>query len=200
MPERLRLPVLVLAMIAIQAITLAAFGQPPICTCGTVRLWSGEILSPENSQQITDWYTPSHVIHGLLFYGILRWLFPKLPLIGVVAAALAVEIGWELLENSPLIIDRYRAQALAQGYSGDSVLNSVCDSLAMLSGLTLARFLPVRLTVGLAVAAEIFTAVMVRDNLTLNVIQLLVPSPTISAWQAQGGLASAPIATAAPAP
>jgi len=194
MSERLGIAIVIVVVLAIQAATLYSFGQPPICACGFVRLWSGDILSVENSQQISDWYTPSHIIHGILFYGLLRWLFPRVPLIFIVAGALAIEVTWELLENSPMIIERYRQQALAQGYSGDSILNSVCDSLAMLGGMTIARFLPVRLTVALVIAAEIFTAVMVRDNLTLNVIQLIAPSKTISAWQAKGGLVSAPMA------
>lgn len=177
------------AALIFQAIVLYAMGQPPICACGTVRLWVGAVLSPENSQQLTDWYTPSHVIHGMLFFALGRLLFrgrwsPVLALV----LALGIEVAWELIENSPPIIARYREQSLAQGYSGDSILNSLCDTLAMLIGFGLALRLPIRASVGLAVAAELFTGLMIRDNLTLNVVQLLVPSKTISAWQAEGGL------------
>jgi hypothetical protein len=184
---------LVGALVA-QAMVLHLMGQPAICACGSVRLWAGTVLGPENSQQITDWYTPSHVIHGLLFYA-LGWLLlrGRSPLLAL-ALALGIEIGWELVENSPLVIDRYREQALAQGYSGDSILNSLCDTTAMLIGYWLASRLPVRASVALALAAELFTAVMIRDNLTLNVIQLLAPSQAISAWQADGGLYGAPTA------
>jgi hypothetical protein len=184
---------LVGALVA-QAMVLHLMGQPAICACGSVRLWAGTVLGPENSQQITDWYTPSHVIHGLLFYA-LGWLLlrGRSPLLAL-ALALGIEIGWELVENSPLVIDRYREQALAQGYSGDSILNSLCDTTAMLIGYWLAFRLPVRASVALALAAELFTAVMIRDNLTLNVVQLLAPSKAISAWQAEGGLYGAPTA------
>ena len=182
---------LVGALVA-QAMLLHLMGQPVICACGSVRLWAGTVLGPENSQQITDWYTPSHVIHGLLFYA-LGWLLlrGRSPFLAL-ALALGIEIGWELVENSPSMIARYREQALAQGYSGDSILNSLCDTTAMLIGYWLASRLPVRASVALALIAELFTAVMIRDNLTLNVIQLLAPSKAISAWQAEGGLYGAP--------
>ena len=186
-------PLLLIAFaIAVQASLLAWVGQPLICTCGVVRLWVGDVMSAETSQQITDWYTPSHVIHGLLFYA-LGWLLlrGRSPLLAL-ALALGIEIGWELVENSPSMIARYREQALAQGYSGDSILNSLCDTTAMLIGYWLASRLPVRASVALALAAELFTAVMIRDNLTLNVVQLLVPSKAISAWQAEGGVYGAP--------
>lgn len=180
---------IVACALIVQATVLYVVGQPPICACGTVRLWVGQVLSPENSQQITDWYTPSHVIHGLLFFALARLLFRgRWSLLLALSLALGIEVAWELTENSPAIIARYREQSLAQGYSGDSILNSLCDTLAMLTGFWLAARLPVRASIALAIAAELFTGVMIRDNLTLNVVQLLVPSKAISAWQAEGGL------------
>lgn len=177
----------------VQAAVLYAMGQPPVCACGTVRFWVGTVLSPENSQQLTDWYTPSHVIHGMLFFALGRLLLRgRWSSVFALALALGIEVAWELTENSPPVIARYREQALAQGYSGDSILNSLCDTLAMLVGFGLAARLPVRASLALALAAELFTAVMIRDNLTLNVIQLIVPSKSISAWQAEGGLYSSP--------
>lgn len=175
----------------VQATILFLMGQPPISASGSIRLWAGPVLSPENSQQIWDWYTPSHVIHGLLFYALGRLLLRGRPLLFAVVLALGIEIAWELAENSPPVIARYRETALAQGYSGDSILNSLSDTTSMLIGFWLAWRLPVRLSIALALAAELFTGVMVRDNLTLNVIQLIAPNPTISAWQAEGGLIGA---------
>lgn len=171
------------AVFAVQALALAAMGQPAICTCGTVSLWQGDVLGPENSQQLTDWYTFSHVLHGMIFYAALRIFAPRLPLLAALAIALGVECAWELVENSPAVIDRYRAQALAQGYSGDSIVNSLSDTTAATLGFFLARALPTRWSIGLAVAAEIFTGAMVRDNLTLNVIQLIHPVDAVAAWQ-----------------
>lgn len=182
------------AALIIQAGVLYVMGQPPICACGTVRLWAGAVLSPENSQQITDWYTPSHVIHGMLFFALGHLLFrtQRWPTVFALGLALGIEVAWELIENSPPVIARYREQALAQGYSGDSILNSVSDTLAMLVGFWMAGRLPVRASIALALVAELFTGLMIRDNLTLNVVQLLAPSKAISAWQAEGGVYGAP--------
>ncbi len=198
-PRDARSPLLLAAAVALVALTLAlqggilhVMGQPPICTCGVVRVWVGDVRGPENSQQITDWYTFSHVIHGMIFYGATRLVAPRLPLLAALAIALGIEAAWELLENSPMVIERYRAQALAQGYNGDSILNSLSDTLAMALGFALARILPSRATIGLALAFEIFTAVMIRDNLTLNVIQLIHPVEAIAAWQGGLGGASSP--------
>lgn len=185
--------VLTVAALTAQAAVLYAMGQPPICACGTVRLWAGTVLGPENSQQLADWYTPSHIIHGMLFFALGRLLLRgKWSPILAMALALGIEIAWELVENSPPVIARYREQALAQGYSGDSILNSLSDTLAMLIGFWIAARLPVRASIALALAAELFTGLMIRDNLTLNVVQLLVPNKAISAWQAEGGVCGAP--------
>ena len=173
-------------LVVLQALVLLAMGQPPICTCGYVKLWHGVVLSDENSQQIADWYTFSHIIHGIAFYFILWLIAPKSSVWLRFAIAIAVEVGWEILENTPMIIDRYRETALAQGYFGDSVINSIFDTLAAAFGFFIARTFPVWLTVALVVALEVFVGYMIRDNLTLNIIQLLSPSEAISRWQAGG--------------
>ena len=152
-----RAAALIALVLVVQAGVLHALGQPAICTCGMVRFWTGDVLGPENSQQITDWYTFSHVIHGMIFYALGRLALPRAPLLLLLALALGVEAAWELAENSPTMIERYRAQALAQGYSGDSVLNSLSDTLAMVAGFTVARLAPARATIATALAFEIFT-------------------------------------------
>jgi hypothetical protein len=186
-PDRIPLRtylVIALALIAMQAAVLYAFGQPPICKCGYVTLWQGVVNSPENSQQLTDWYTFTHVLHGFAWYLLLYLVAPRAPIGMRFAIAMGIEAGWEVLENSPIIIERYRQLALAQGYSGDSIVNSVSDTLAMALGFLLARKLPVLVTVGIAVAEELIVAYVIRDNLTLNVIQLIHPFEAISRWQA----------------
>lgn len=173
-----------ISLIALQAFVLYIFGQPPICECGYVKLWEGIVLSSGNSQHLTDWYTPSHVIHGILFYLGLWFFFPKTPVAMRLALAAGVEVGWEIIENTPWIIDRYREQALAQGYIGDSILNSVSDTLAMVGGFFLAWRAPVWLSVALVVGLELFVMHAIRDGLVLNIIQLLHPIEAISEWQA----------------
>lgn len=172
-----------LLMVAVQAAVLHAMGQPAVCACGHVRLWQGDVIGPENSQQITDWYTPSHVIHGFLFYALAQLVLRRRPLAARLALAVAIEVAWELIENSPPVIARYRQQALAQGYVGDSILNSVVDTVAMAAGFLLARLVPVGATVGLAIAMEVAVAWAIRDNLTLNVVQFIHPIEAVSRWQ-----------------
>ncbi|MFZ9394965.1 MAG: DUF2585 domain-containing protein [Erythrobacter sp.] len=185
----------ILASLGIALATLALLllmDRPPICECGTIKLWHGNINSSGNSQHISDWYTPSHVIHGMLFYGLAWLLFVRQGIGGQGSAkwglvlAVALEAAWEVVENTPFVIDRYRSVTVNWGYSGDSVLNSMADLGWMSLGFFLALRLPVKLTVALALAMEVLVAIVVRDNLTLNVIMLLWPIDAIAQWQAGG--------------
>ncbi len=179
-----------LAIIAAVCAALLAAGRVPICTCGTVKLWWGEVQSSENSQHIADWYSFSHVIHGLLFFWFAHLLWRKWRLLGgrpavwALPIAVAFEGLWELLENSPLIINRYRAVTMSYGYEGDSVINSLSDIGCMVLGFVLAARLPARASIAMAAAFELFTLAMIRDNLTLNVVMLVWPVEAIRHWQA----------------
>lgn len=183
------------AALVLSLVTLAilfAMDRPPICECGYVSLWHGDINSSGNSQHLSDWYTPSHIIHGMLFYGLGWLLFSRLGLCGKAAGrwsftlAIALEAAWEIIENTPMIIDRYRSVTVNWGYSGDSIINSMADLGWMSLGFWLALKLPVRVTVVVAVIMEIVVALVVRDNLTLNVIMLIWPVDAIREWQAVG--------------
>jgi len=169
-------------LMGIGAAVLFAMGRPPICACGHVDLWHGAVDSG-NSQHIADWYTPSHVIHGFLFYALGWWLLRSRPMGERLIAAVVIEAAWEVLENTPLVIDRYREATIALGYSGDTVLNSVSDIGFMVAGFLIARRLPVWATIAIGVALELLTLWVIRDNLTLNVVMLLWPVDAIKIWQ-----------------
>jgi hypothetical protein len=173
----------VLGLMALQAVVLHVLGRVWICSCGTIRFWVGDIHSAELSQQIFDWYTPSHVIHGMIFYGLLHLWLPRTPVLARLAMAVGLEAAWEIAENSPFVIEAYRKQALAAGYVGDSILNSLLDTVAMMTGFALARLLPWQATLALAVAAEIAVGALVHDNLTLNILNFIHRFPAIEAWQ-----------------
>ena len=171
-------------LVALAAVALYALGRPPICTCGEVKLWVSAVQSADNSQHVADWYTPSHVIHGFLFYW-LGWLFLRRNPIGErFVMAVAIEAAWELLENSDYMINRYREATIALGYTGDSILNSLFDIGWMVLGFLIAQRLPARGTIALALALELLALWAVRDNLTLNVLMLIAPSDAVREWQA----------------
>jgi hypothetical protein len=173
-------------VVIIAAAVLLAMGRVPICKCGTVKLWHGTVMSAENSQHLSDWYTFSHVIHGFAFYGAAWLIGRRFPLAWRLAAATALEAGWEILENTDMVINRYREATIALDYYGDSVVNSVSDIAAMMLGFTLASRLPVRATLALTAVMEIGVLLVIRDNLTLNILMLLYPIDEVRRWQAGG--------------
>lgn len=195
-----------LALALVGAAVLWLMGRVPICSCGYVALWHGDPHSAENSQHLFDWYTPSHVLHGLVFYAALRpflvapapaWPLaaPLLARLGLrpaagmgplLRAATAIEVAWEIVENSPPVIARYREATIALGYTGDSIVNSMADVAAMWAGLLFAARAPVWASVALFAGAEILTGVVIRDGLLLNVLMLLWPLEAVLRWQ-QGG-------------
>jgi Protein of unknown function (DUF2585) len=174
----------VVVIVATTAAILLSMGREPICKCGDVKLWHGVVVSAENSQHISDWYTPSHVIHGIAFYGLL-WLVARRRPIGTrLVAATIIESSWEILENTPFIINRYREATIALDYYGDSVINSISDIGWMTFGFALASRLPVWATIALVVIAEVGVGYAIRDNLALNILMLVYPIEAVRRWQA----------------
>ncbi len=185
MLTRKNLPYFCAALIvALTAIWLLWIGREPICKCGYVKLWHGQTLSAENSQHIADWYTPSHLLHGLIFYALLWLLARRVPFGWRLAIATLIEAAWEIVENSDAVIERYRAVTISLDYYGDSVLNSVADIMAMMLGFFLASRLPVWVTVALIIGFEALTMYLIRDGLALNVLMLISPLDAVRDWQA----------------
>lgn len=178
-------PILItLGIILLTAAYLLWIGREPICKCGYVKLWHGEVVSAENSQHLSDWYTPSHIIHGLLFFGALWLVARRLSFGWRLAIATLLECAWEIVENSDAVIERYRTVTISLDYYGDSVINTVFDVLAMILGFWLAARLPVWATVALIILFEGVTMLVIRDGLALNVLMLLYPLDWVAEWQA----------------
>jgi len=181
-----------LALLALAVAILFAMDRPPICTCGYVELWHGVVQSSGNSQHLADWYSPSHFTHGLIMYFLAWLLWRKWKLFGgkparwALPIAVMVEAAWEIAENTPMVIDRYRAVTVSFGYSGDSIVNSAADIGWMIAGFVVATRLPAWASVALALLFELLTLWIIRDNLTLNVIMLFWPVEAIRQWQGMG--------------
>lgn len=182
----MRAAVAAVLILAVTAGLLFLMGRPAICTCGAIDLWVGSANSSRTSQMLSDWYSASHVVHGFLFFAILGLLFRRWPMERRFLVALSLESAWEIVENTPLVINRYREATAALGYTGDSVLNSMSDIAMMALGFWLARKLPVWWSVAIVLALELVPFFVIRDNLTLNIWMLLAPNEAIKSWQSGG--------------
>jgi Protein of unknown function (DUF2585) len=186
MSIRSRATLATLILVAAAAAILLAMGRPPICTCGTVALWEPSALSSRTSQMLADWYSPSHLVHGFLFYAALWLVARHWPVERRFLVALLVEAAWEVIENTPMVIDRYREATTAIGYTCDSVINSLSDIAMMALGFLAARRLPLWASIVVVLVLELVPLFVIRDNLTLNVWMLLAPNDAIRAWQGGG--------------
>jgi hypothetical protein len=177
-------PWLVLAgVLVIAALALRIQGRLWICKCGYVAFWCGDINSSGASQHLFDPYTFTHVIHGFLFLGLVYLLWPRLEASWKIVVAIALEALWEVIENSTIVIERYRSQTISLGYTGDTIVNTFGDLIACIVGALVARRLGAARTIALTIVIELVLLFTVRDNLLLNIIMLFYPSEAIRQWQ-----------------
>jgi hypothetical protein len=167
-------------------ILLRSQGRLWLCSCDYLLLWSGDPWGPDNSQHLLDPYSFTHLIHGFLLCGLLALAVPKLSVAWRLWLAISIEAVWELIENSEFVIQRYREETAALGYHGDTIVNSFGDLLACGLGFLLAQQLGFRRTFAVFVLTEVALAILIRDNLTLNVVMLIHPIEAIKEWQAAG--------------
>ena len=179
------IPILIIFILGVFTAILYGMGRVPVCTCG-IGLWEGSAWSNATSQHLFDPYTFSHILHGIIFYAVLSFMWKRSTVKQRLMAALLIEIAWEILENSPLIINRYRAATASLDYTGDSILNSVGDVLSCLAGFWLVWKLPIKITIAIVIVVELLMLATIRDNLTLNVVMLLYPIDGIREWHIAG--------------
>lgn len=176
----------IVAIILLAAVAEFSMGRQPICKCGVVKLWHGVVQSSENSQHLSDWYTPSHIVHGIWFFFFTWLLLRRWPIGWRLALAVAVEAAWEVIENTPFTIERYRAATISLDYYGDSIINSMSDVTAMMLGFGFAASVRWGWSALAILAMEIGVALVIRDNLFLNILMLIHPFEAIKQWQAGG--------------
>ncbi len=165
------------------AVILLGMGRATICECGTIKLFYFQTGTSKGSQHLFDWYSPSHVLHGFIFYAAL-WLFARrVPMGWQLAIATLVEAAWEIVDNTDAIINRYREATIALDYYGDSIVNSRADIAAMFLGFWLFKTVPVWASVLIIIIAEVVVIYAIRDGLALNVLMLLYPVEAVKVWQ-----------------
>ena len=164
-------------------VSLRAEGRMFLCTCGHFAFWTSDTCSSNTSQQLLDPYSFTHVLHGFLFFWLIALLFRRLTASWQVSLALLLEGAWEVFENTRFVIDKYRTETAALGYTGDTIVNSFGDLMCALAGFMIARKLGLRWSLIVFVVVEIFLILWIRDSLLLQILMLVRPVEAIKLWQ-----------------
>lgn len=185
----LRVVVWMSVILGVTALVLRMMGRVLWCECGNVVPWAWDINTPHNSQHLIDPYFFTHVLHGVMFYLPLYWLSRTRVAEKAMTrpvrfwAAVLIEAAWEVMENSPIVIDRYREATISLGYYGDSIANSMIDILACTAGYWITSRIKVWQSLTLFFGTELILAILIRDGLLLNILMLLVPIDAVLQWQ-----------------
>ena len=153
------------------------------CKQGDYSPWSSEIFGSHNSQHFIDPYSFTHVLHGILFFWIISLIFKKMPFAWQFVLSVLIEAGWEVLENSTFIIERYRAATISLDYFGDSIINSFSDVLCCGLGCWIAYKLKFWRSLAFFLITEILLIIFIRDSLLINILMLVYPLDVIKNWQ-----------------
>jgi hypothetical protein len=181
------LPWLAIVVILVAtALLLRSQGRLWWCSCDYLLLWSGDSWSSDNSQHLLDPYSFTHLLHGFVLCGLLALIVPRMSAVWQLWLAVSIEALWEVVENSEFVIRRYREETAALGYHGDTIVNSLSDILVCGLGFVVARHLGFRRTFALFVLTEVALAILIRDNLSLNILMLIYPIDAIKEWQEAG--------------
>lgn len=174
---------LMLGVIALTVFQLFYQGRGWWCRDDSYTLWSGAVLSRHNSQHLFDPYSFTHILHGVLYFWIATLVFRRMPLVWRLFLAILVECGWEILENSNMVIERYRAVTISLDYFGDSVANSLGDVLSCALGFLIARKIKLWWSLAFFVVVELILLFWIHDSLLLNIIMLIYPIEAVKSWQ-----------------
>ena len=182
--ESNRPPIVAIGLILLLVIvTLRAEGRMFLCACGHFALWTSDTCSSNTSQQLLDPYSFTHVLHGFLFFWLITLLFRRMSASWQVSLALLLEGAWEVFENTRFVIDKYRTETAALGYTGDTIVNSLGDLMCALAGFMIARKLGLLRSLIVFVLVEIVLVVWIHDSLLLQILMLVRPVGAIKLWQ-----------------
>ena len=167
----------------VTALQLHHQGRSWWCGCGRAFLWTGNAWGSLTSQSFLDPYSFTHILHGLMFCGLLTLLVRGMPTSWRLCIAITMEAVWELIENTDIVIQHYRAATAFLGYQGDTVMNSLGDILCGGIGFMIARKLGWRRSLVLFIFTEAILLVWIRDSLLLEIMMLVHPIGAIKVWQ-----------------
>jgi len=165
------------------AIVLAFQGRVWWCQAGDMSPWAWNIWTAHNSQHLIDPYSFTHVLHGMIEFWLLGLIFRKMPLAWRLFLAVLIEGGWEVLENTNFIINRYREETISLDYFGDSIINSLSDIVCCAAGFVIAYKLRFWRSLALFIATELILIATIHDSLIINIIMLIHPVEAIKHWQ-----------------
>ena len=173
----------IVAMLVLTTLLLRGEGRLWICGCGRFSIWAGKICSANNSQQFLDPYSFTHVLHGILYFWMLIWIVPRLTQSWRLWLSVTVAAAWEVFENSNFIINRYRQDTAALGYTGDTIVNSFGDILCAVLGFMIAQRLGFKRSLIFFLGMELILLFWIKDSLLLEIVMLIHPINAIKVWQ-----------------